>query len=55
MKDRLQKIIVLDIDANTQTFLEGKIGDGYIIYSITNLTPIFEKLLIVYYDPPEEI
>lgn len=52
VKDRIQKNIVVDIDANTQDFITAKQESGYGIVSVTNLTPTFDKLLIIYYDPP---
>jgi len=46
-----QKIVVLDIDQNTQQVIEGKLADGYVIMHIVNLQPAFSKLLIVYTTP----
>ena len=46
-----QKIIVLDINANTQQLIEAKLADGFVILSVTNLQPAFAKLLIVYATP----
>lgn len=43
-----QKIIILDIEAQTQTFIEEKLLEGYLIQSITNLQPSINKILIVY-------
>lgn len=51
-KDRNQHIIIVDIDANTKEFLETKITEGYKIFSVTSLTPVFNKLLVIYFDPP---
>lgn len=46
-----QKIALVDIDANTKTFIETKLTEGYVILSVTNLQPAFAKLLIVYATP----
>ena len=48
-----QKIIVLDIAANTQTLIEQKLALGYVILFMVNLQPAINKLLIVYATPPE--
>lgn len=47
----LQKIAVLDIAANTQTLIEQKLLQGYVIQFIVNLQPSINKLLIVYCTP----
>ena len=46
-----QKIVLLDINANTKTLLETKLFEGYVIQHVVNLNPTFEKLLIVYVIP----
>ncbi len=43
-----QKLIVVNIDAGTQGFLEQKLLEGYIITQMISLTPVFNKLLIIY-------
>ena len=48
-----QKIIIVDINAATQTFIESKLAVGYVIENIVSLTPTFAKLLIVYAEPPD--
>ena len=48
-----QKIIVLDINANTKTLIEEKLIEGYLITHIVNLQPSINKLLIVYVTPEE--
>ena len=47
-----QKIAVVDIAANTKDLIVQKLAEGYVIQSVTNLTPI-AKLLIVYSTPDE--
>lgn len=46
-----QKIIVLDITANTKTLIEDRLLEGYVITHIVNLQPSINKLLIVYATP----
>lgn len=46
-----QKIIVLDINANTQQLIEAKLQLGYVITFIVNLQPSVNKLLIIYATP----
>jgi len=46
-----QKIIIMDIAAGTQAAIEAKLALGYVIVSITNLQPLFNRLLIVYVTP----
>lgn len=46
-----QKIIVLDINVNTQTLIEEKLALGYVILFCVNLQPAFSKLLIIYATP----
>jgi hypothetical protein len=46
-----QKIVLIDIDANTKQNIETKLTQGYVIISITSLLPTFVKLLIVYVTP----
>jgi hypothetical protein len=50
-----QKIIIVDINANTKAFIESKLLEGYVITMIVNLAPTLPKLLIVYGLPPEII
>ncbi len=46
-----QKIIVLDIAANSKTLIEEKLQDGYVITHICSLAPALSKILIVYTKP----
>jgi len=46
-----QKLIVVDINAETQTFLETKLNEGFVITQMVSLTPCFNKLLIIYATP----
>jgi hypothetical protein len=48
-----QKIIVIDINAGTEAFIQNALDNGYCIWSITSLTPTFAKLLIIYALPPD--
>jgi hypothetical protein len=48
-----QKIILLNIDANTQATIEAKLAIGYVIQFIVNLQPLYAKLLIIYSTPVE--
>jgi hypothetical protein len=47
----IQKIALIDINANTQALIEAKLTEGYVIISITSLLPTYPKLLIVYVIP----
>jgi hypothetical protein len=53
MTNDKQKIALLAIDANTQTIIETKLAEGYVIILIVSLQPLFPKLLIVYTTPEE--
>ena len=46
-----QKIIVLDINANTKALIEEKLLEGYVIQHIVSLSPTLTKLVIVYSTP----
>jgi hypothetical protein len=46
-----QKIVLVDISANTQNLIEQKLEIGYVIIFIVNLQPSVNKLLIVYVTP----
>lgn len=48
-----QKIIVIDINAGTEAFIQNALNNGYAIWSITSLTPVYNKLIIIYAEPPE--
>ena len=48
-----QKLIVVDIDANTKTFLETKLNEGFVVTQMVSLTPVFNKLLIIYAIPEQ--
>jgi hypothetical protein len=43
-----QKIAVVDITPATQTLIESKLFQGYVIQHIVNLAPVYNKLLIIY-------
>ena len=49
-----QKLVLLDIDANTQSTIQEKLDLGFYIHHVINLQPKYEKLLIIYYDPSIE-
>ncbi len=44
----VQKLIVVNIDAATQDFIESKLIEGFIITHIVSLAPKYDKLLIIY-------
>jgi len=46
-----QKIALVNIDGAIEQFIKDRLADGYVIQSITNLQPSFNKLLIVYATP----
>ena len=46
-----QKLFVIDIAAGTQAQLQGYLDVGYVIHNVINLTPVYNKLLIIYYGP----
>ena len=46
-----QKIAQINNDANTVATIQGYLALGYVIISITNLSPFANKLLIVYTTP----
>lgn len=46
-----QKIITLDISAQTEQLIKDYLLLGYVLHQIVNLQPAVNKLLIVYYDP----
>lgn len=48
MANTLQKIVLLDINANTLSLIEAKLSDGYYIHKVINLQPSVNKLLIIY-------
>lgn len=48
-----QKIIVLDINAETEAFIQNALNNGYAIWCITSLTPVYNKLIIIYAEPPD--
>lgn len=50
-----QKIVVLDINVGTESFIQNALNNGYAIWSITSLTPVFNKLIIIYSEPPDVI
>jgi hypothetical protein len=49
-----QKLFVIDIAANTQATLQSYLDLGYVLHQIVSLTPTYNKLLLVYYDPQVE-
>jgi hypothetical protein len=46
-----QKIILVNIDGNTETFLREALENGYVIQHIQSLLPTYPKLLIIYVEP----
>jgi hypothetical protein len=48
-----QKLIVLDNNAATQQTIQDGLNNGFAIQFIVNLAPVFNKLLIVYAEPPD--
>jgi hypothetical protein len=46
-----QKLILIDINANTQQLIQDKLNQGFVIEYIVSLLPTFTKLLIVYATP----
>jgi len=46
-----QKIILIDINVNTQSVIETKLSQGNVIQKIVSLLPAYTKLLIVYTTP----
>lgn len=46
-----QQLIVLDINSTTQQLIQDKLDEGFFIFSITNLNPTLDKLLILYSIP----
>ena len=54
MPETKQKIIVVDIDAGTKTFLDQKLNEGFVITQMVSLTPVFDKLLIIYAIPEQD-
>lgn len=51
--NNLQKIVILDIAANTKELIEAKLLEGYVIQHIVSLSPTLAKLVIVYSTPAE--
>jgi len=48
-----QKLIIVEIDNDTKTFLEQKLFDGFVITQMVSLQPKFDKLLIIYAIPEQ--
>jgi hypothetical protein len=48
-----QKIIIIDINAGTEAFIQNALNNGYVIQTVTSLTPTYAKLLIIYAEPPD--
>ena len=48
-----QKIVIVNIEAATEDKIKLKLQQGYVILIIVSLTPVFNKLLIVYATPEE--
>lgn len=46
-----QKIILVDINANTENFINTALQNGYVIQNMVSLLPTYPKLLIVYVTP----
>ena len=55
MSEPKQKLIVVDIDAGTKTFLDQKLVEGFVITQMVSLTPVYDKLLIIYAIPEEPV
>jgi len=49
-----QKLIVVDINTETKTFLEQKLSEGFVITQMVSLAPVFNKLLIIYATPVQD-
>jgi len=49
--NNIQKIAVLDINANTKPTIDNYLAQGYLIIFIVSLAPTLAKLLIVYVTP----
>jgi len=48
-----QKIVTVDISANTENLIQAKLALGYVILFVVNLQPSVNKLLIIYATPAE--
>jgi hypothetical protein len=46
-----QKIVLINIDANTESFLRTQLESGYVVQHIVSLLPTYQKLLIIYATP----
>jgi hypothetical protein len=46
-----QKIILINIDANTEAFINNALANGYVIQHMVSLLPTYTKLLVVYVTP----
>lgn len=46
-----QKIAIVDIAAGTDALISQKLLEGYVIQFIVSLTPVYNKLLIIYSTP----
>lgn len=46
-----QKIVKLPNDNNLVPTLQAYMAQGYVIHQMTNLAPVSNNILIVYYDP----
>jgi hypothetical protein len=46
-----QKVVSVPNDANLVALLQGYLNQGFVIHQTTNLAPVANKILIVYYDP----
>lgn len=53
--NQTQKIDLIDINANSLQSIRDKLALGWVIVSITNLQPLFPKLLIQYVIPPDVV
>lgn len=49
----VQKIDLVDISVNSLQLIRDKLALGWVIVSITNLQPLYAKLLIQYVIPPD--
>jgi hypothetical protein len=52
MEERIQKIAVIDVNAQTENTIRGYLNNGYVIHHIVPITVgSVQRLIIVYYQP----
>lgn len=49
--NNIQKVDLIDINANSLQLMRDKLALGWVIVSITNLQPLYARLLIQYVIP----